>query len=64
MNFQRMAEAADAEIRVLYNDVFAALQSRFPANFGGWNTRAASDGCGLVLSAWGADPERYGWKVA
>ncbi len=60
---QRMAEAADAEIRVLYNRVFEELKLRWPHNFAGWETRPASDGCGLVLCAFGDDAARYGWKV-
>lgn len=61
---QRMSDAADGEIRLVYNPIFEALKARWPAYFQGWNTKPAADGVGLVLSSWGDWPKRFGWGVA
>lgn len=48
---QRMSDAADAEIRLLFNDIFDVLKNKFSSHFENWETTPASDGIGLSLDA-------------
>jgi thymidylate synthase ThyX len=51
----RAADAADAEIRVIFGDVLNALkESRYGADFAGFELEPASDGVGMSLVGGGA----------
>lgn len=51
---QRASDAADAEIRLLFNDIFPVLKEKFPDHFANWKTAPASDGIGFSVSEGGA----------
>lgn len=46
---QRASDAADAEIRLLFNDIFPVLKEKFPNHFEKWTTTPASDGIGFAV---------------
>jgi flavin-dependent thymidylate synthase len=46
----RASEAADAEIRLAFNDVFEILKGRWPQHFVNWQTAPCKDGMGFVVS--------------
>lgn len=59
---ERLSDFADAEIRLLYGDVFDILKGRFPERFRGWEAREARDGIGRHLTSFGADEAFYAAK--
>ena len=46
---QRASEFADAEIRLLFNEMFEVLSVKFPERFVGWTKRPCWDGIGYSL---------------
>ncbi len=49
MLLQRASEFADAEIRLVYNEVFNILREKFPSAFSGWTTSPCKDGFGFQV---------------
>ena len=45
----RASEAADAEIRVVFNEVYELLSNRWPEMFVGWSTSPCKDGMGYEV---------------
>lgn len=46
----RAHDAADAEIRLMFNDAFDILSERWPDRWVGWTRKKAADGCGFMIS--------------
>lgn len=46
----RAHDAADAEIRLFFNDAFDLLSARWPERWQGWTRQKAGDGCGFMIS--------------
>ncbi len=46
----RASDAADAEIRVLFVEVFNYLKEKFPERFSGWGLAPSSDGMGEIVT--------------
>lgn len=44
---QRASSAADAEIRLLFNEIFLNLKDKFPDSFEQWTTMTSNDGIGF-----------------
>lgn len=47
----RACDAADAEIRVAFCQIYNVLRERFPDSFAGWSEQPATDGLGNVVVA-------------
>lgn len=50
MILQRASSAADAEIRLLFNEIYILLKDRFPDYFNGWISKISDDNIGFTIS--------------